>query len=161
MNDQLPDGCRPYSLPTSNFPSSLSTRSESRRASVAPKDLHTVGELEEDIAPSYWKSEAFAPIGAERKASISSWHSNDSDVFGNRNLQAERHLTTHKSASSLSTASSRYSGYSSDFQISPTQDTTALFSPFELGKVSKQTAEWQRDVGSTTLNFSIGRSIWC
>lgn len=156
---QLPEGCLPYIRSLSQHSSAGVPRSDGRRASIAPKDLPTVGEFEEDTTTSCWRREVFAPIGAERKLFVTSNYCNDAENTDDI-PSAGKHLTKHKSISSLSTASSRYSGYSSDCSPNATQQMTGSFSPFENPN-TKQPSDWQCMVGSTTLDFSTGHSIWC
>jgi len=148
----LPEGTRPYittgrkgSLPTPTLPSCL----DSRRASAPPpRDLSPVGEFDEDIAPSFWRGDYVAPIGAGRKAtsprkSSSGWNVTnsqleqrsgiDSDGSGAPALRAPRintelhQLVNYPSASSLSTSSSKLSARTRSHETT----TSAGWSPVD------------------------------
>jgi hypothetical protein len=183
-----PEGTRPYicagrkgSLPSSALPSRLDVR----RASAPPaRELSPVGEFEEDIAPSFWRGDYVAPIGAERQApNVRVGQGSDIDSEGSNgpvrrapriNTQIH-HLVNYPSASSLSTSSSKLTSHSRSHETTASASWSPIDgdSMFRASTVDTKSGEaidadpaypaWRKAKSPTsmTLDFSTGQSIWC
>lgn len=171
---------RKNSLP---LPPSL-PRFDIRRASAPAIELSTVGEMDEETLIS---SGADMKVGSTNSAKAvpclqdsvpgsallhpsKEWQGFGSDLSAHSNLDGAQTGTQEPSgrdsSSSLSTPSSRRSGYSANSGTDcplGLRPVVAEVKPSD--KVSPHQMEasqrWSRSSASDTLDFSTGRSIWC